>query len=178
MSAVGVMAMPVNFRYRDVFLKGKPQHDRNDPFRIKHPSMDRRKRAKIFAPFDALKGFNEAVAAKDILYENRISLSQEDLDELNRRLGILHELTRNSRMARASQVQVTVTYYEACSDENHEDYGLRGQYKTISGICYNVDAEVTKTILVDRMRIDMENIRSIDGPEEVFRSDRMQWEET
>lgn len=63
MSAVGDMAMPVNFRYRDVFLKGRPQHDRYDPFRIRHPRMDRRKRAKIFAPFDALKGFSEAIAA-------------------------------------------------------------------------------------------------------------------
>lgn len=63
MNTVGVMAMPVNFRYRDVFLKGRPRHDRYDPFRIRHPRMDRRKRAKIFAPFDALKGFSEAVAA-------------------------------------------------------------------------------------------------------------------
>ena len=65
MRAVGVMAMPGNFRYRDVFLKGKPRHDRYDPFRIRHPRMDRGKRAKIFAPFDALKGFREAVAAEE-----------------------------------------------------------------------------------------------------------------
>ena len=71
MSAIGVMAMPVNFRYREVFLRGKPRHDRCDPFRIRHPSMDRRKRAKIFAPFDALRGFSEAVASKDVLYEDR-----------------------------------------------------------------------------------------------------------
>lgn len=79
MSEVGVMAMPANFRYREVFLKGKPRHDRCDPFRIKHPSMDLGKRAKIFAPFDALKGFKEAVAAKDILYEDRIIPGREDI---------------------------------------------------------------------------------------------------
>lgn len=59
------MAMPADFRYRDVFLKGKPQHDRFDLFRIRHPSMDVGRRAKIFSPFDALKGFNEAIASKD-----------------------------------------------------------------------------------------------------------------
>ena len=115
MSSIGVMAMPANFRYREVFLKGRPRHDRYDPFRIRHPSMDRGHRAKIFAPFDALKGFNEAVSAKDVLYEDRIELLQEDTEELSRRLNILHNLTFNGRMARANRVQVTVTYYEPCS---------------------------------------------------------------
>ena len=150
MSTIGVMAMPANFRYREVFLKGRPRHDRYDPFRIRHPSMDRGHRAKIFSPFDALKGFNEAVAAKDVLYENRIELLQEDSEELSRRLNILHNLTFNSRMARENRVQVSVTYYDPCSDKNNEAYGLRGQYKTITGICWNVDAEVNQTILIDR----------------------------
>ena len=72
------MAMPADFRYRDVFLKGKPQHDRFDLFRIRHPSMDVGRRAKIFSPFDALKGFNEAIASKDVLYRERVELSDED----------------------------------------------------------------------------------------------------
>ena len=40
MIAIGVMAMPVNFRYREVLIKGKPQHDTFDPFRIRHPAMN------------------------------------------------------------------------------------------------------------------------------------------
>ena len=62
MSRIGEMNMPAGFRYKDVFEKGKPQHDRFDSFSIRHPRMDVGKRAKIFAPFDALKGFDEAVA--------------------------------------------------------------------------------------------------------------------
>ncbi len=65
MSAVSTMKMPVNFRYREVFLKGRPVHDRLDPFRIRHPRMERGRRAKIFAPFDALKGFSEAIAGQE-----------------------------------------------------------------------------------------------------------------
>ena len=84
MSTIGVMAMPADFRYREVFLKGKPRHDKYDPFRIRHPRMNRGHRAKIFAPFDALKGFNEAVSAKEVLYESRIELSPEDAAELDR----------------------------------------------------------------------------------------------
>ena len=70
MYAIGVMQVPADFRYLDVFLKGKPQHDRDDPFRIRHPKMSCDKRAKIFSPFDALKGFSEALAAQEALKED------------------------------------------------------------------------------------------------------------
>lgn len=58
----GAMNMPAAFPYREVFFRGKPRHDRDDAFRIRHPQMDPGRRAKIFAPFDALKGFDEAIA--------------------------------------------------------------------------------------------------------------------
>lgn len=174
MSAIGVMAMPTDFRYREVFLKGKPQHDRCDPFRIRHPRMNTGHRAKIFAPFDALKGFNEAVSAKEVLYENRIALSPEDAAELDRRLTILHNLTYNSRMARANRVQVSVTYYQPCLDPNHDDYGLRGQYHTITGICWNVDAEVNRTITIDRMKLPLDDVLRIDALDDVF---QIRWED-
>ena len=174
MSAIGVMAMPADFRYREVFLKGKPQHDRCDPFRIRHPRMNTGHRAKIFAPFDALKGFNEAVSAKEVLYEHRIELSPEDAAELDRRLTILHNLTYNSRMARANRVQVSVTYYQPCMDPNHDDYKLRGQYQTISGICWNVDAEVNRTITSDRMKLSLDDVLRIDALDDVF---QIHWED-
>ena len=116
MSSIGVMAMPADFRYRDVFLKGKPQHDRFDLFRIRHPSMDVGRRAKIFSPFDALKGFNEAIASKDVLYRERVELSDEDRTELDRRLRILKGLTYNGNMARKNRVKITVLFYVPCLD--------------------------------------------------------------
>lgn len=106
---------------------------------------------------------------KNELYEDQLVLSPEDQEELDRRFNILHNLTYNSRMARGNKAQVTVTYYEPCSDVNSEAYGSQGQYKTITGICLNVDAEVTKTILVDGMRIRMEDIRSIESPGDIFK---------
>ena len=163
MYAIGVMPMPAGFKYREVFLKGKPRHDRYDSFRIKHPEMPPGKRAKLFAPFDALRGFDFAILMKNEIYTDKAGLSPEDQEELDRRFSILHNLTFNSRMARANKVQVTATYYEPCSDVNSESYGSQGQYKTIAGICWNVDAEVTRTILVDEMRIRMEDIRSIEA---------------
>lgn len=49
------------FRYQKVYEKGKPVHKKFDSFSVKHPAMDLSRRAKIFSPFDALKGFNEAI---------------------------------------------------------------------------------------------------------------------
>ena len=170
MYAIGVMSMPAGFRYRETFLKGRPRHDRFDAFRIRHPSMDVGKRAKLFAPFDALRGFDFAIMCKNELYVDKAVLCPENTEELSRRLTILHNLTYNSRMARENRVQVTVTYYEPCSDVNHEDYGIRGQYKTITGICRNVDAEVTRTILIDGIRLSLENLLKIESAADIFKN--------
>ena len=50
-------ALPSSFRYKNVLEKGKPVHDKYDSFSLRHPAMDLSRRAKIFSPFDALKGF-------------------------------------------------------------------------------------------------------------------------
>lgn len=60
---VGAMPMPSDFPYRDVYMRGYPQHPWYDRFRLKHPAMDCSQRAKLFSPFDALKGFDEAIAS-------------------------------------------------------------------------------------------------------------------
>ncbi len=61
MSGIGNIPFPDGFKYREVFLKGRPLHEKTDPFRIRHPAMEAGRRAKIFAPFDALRGFRSAL---------------------------------------------------------------------------------------------------------------------
>ena len=65
---LGYMPVPMNFKYMDAFLKGRPRHEKFDPFWRKHPTMDCGHRAKIFSPFDALKGFDEAIGSKEVRY--------------------------------------------------------------------------------------------------------------
>lgn len=168
MTAVGVMAMPKDFKYEKVFLEGRPQHDFYDSFRIRHPEMTAGRRAKIFAPFDALKGFSEAISSKEVLYMDRIELSREGQTELSRRLAILYELTRTGRLARKNRVSVEVTYYEPCSDEEQETRGFRGRYRTICGICAGVDPEVCRTIRVEGTIIEFEDILRIENDEGLF----------
>lgn len=165
MSNIGVMAMPADFRYRDVFLKGKPEHDRFDLFRIRHPSIDVGRRAKIFSPFDALKGFNEAIASKEVRYHDRIELSDEDKTELDHKLRILKGLTFNGYIARENRVKVTVIYYIPCADEHNESFGIRGRYQKITGICWNVD-ELYGSIWVDKVRIPFDDILRISNTDE------------
>lgn len=63
--SINTSSLPSSFRYRTVYEKGKPVHDPSDSFSIRHPPMELSRRAKIFAPFDALKGFREAIGSKE-----------------------------------------------------------------------------------------------------------------
>lgn len=46
------------------------------------PKMDRADRAKQFMPFDALKGFREALAEKETLFEEmKLIDNEEKIDE-------------------------------------------------------------------------------------------------
>ena len=40
MAGLGNTPMPDGFKYGDVFAKGRPRHQKTDPFRIRHPVMD------------------------------------------------------------------------------------------------------------------------------------------
>ena len=174
MSKIGYMPMPADFKWAKVFLEGKPVHDRYDPFRIRHPEMDVRQWAKIFAPFAALQGFDEAVSDKEILYTEMREPSPESCEELDRRLSILQKLTYNSRTARENDVKVSVTYYEPCKDQNRDEYGTQGQYPTITGTCRRVDTALTRTIQVDDKRIPLRSILNIESPGGLFEKE---WEE-
>ena len=162
---VGYMPMPANFQYADVLRRGQPQHERFDRFRLRHPSMDTGKRAKIFAPFDALKGFNDAISAKEVQYEFRRELDDDEKEELNRRLGVLKTLTYNGKAARKNKVEVAVTYFQPCEDINSEAYGHRGQYVTDSGICWRISQ---RTLLLNKEYISLNEIVAIENTDGLF----------
>ena len=162
---IGFMEMPSDFKYKSVFLKGKPEHLESDGFSRRHPSMDLVRRAKIFSPFDALKGFGDAVASKDILYTGRPELTEEERADIDRKLNILRELTRNSRIARENRVMATINYFQPCKDENNGAYGSGGQCLTLRGVCARVDSEVTHCIFIDRTCIRFDDILAIDAPD-------------
>ena len=148
-----------DFRYKDVLEKGRPQHAPTDHFRIRHPSMPCSKRAKIFAPFDALRGFNEMVKSKEIHYIQKRALSEYELEELDRKLAELQELTYNGTIRREHPLILTVTYFKLCEDPKNDAYHSAGTYETITGICHGISPD--KTIRVDQTRIPIADIVSM-----------------
>ena len=158
---IGAMAMPVDFKYREVFLKGRPRHERFDDFWRKHPPMSPSRWAKIFSPFDALEGFDECIESKLVQYTDRRILSEEEKTTLNDALNHLHSLTYNSRVARLNQPQASVTYFVPCVDEHSEWYGVGGRYETVSGTVWKVDAIVEKNIMVDDQTIPLDDVVEI-----------------
>ncbi len=128
--------------------------------------MERDKRAKIFSAFDALDGYGETIIDKNTVYSDKITLDDSEKEELNRRLSILRQLTRNSRMAKLNRVIVTIEYYVLCTDEHSFACGIRGQYKTVTGTVRKVDMEEKQSIIVNGAIIYFDDILSITALDE------------
>ena len=94
------------------------------------------RRAKQFAPFDALKGLKEAIAAKERHPEPRKELSEEMVTEINRTLS---ELRRGQ--------QATVVYYGSMEQE----------YLQLTGTVVKVDP-YWKLLQVNHVGIDFDEI--------------------
>ena len=156
--AVGYMPMPAAFPFKDLFFRRRPQHDRYDTFRIRHPEMDHIHRAKIFAPFDALAGFDEAIASKEVIYEPKRHLSDFEKEKLNASLLRLQSLTYNGPAARKNRPYGIITYFVPCADKNSFAYGLEGSYNTISG---TVEKVSTYAIIIDGRSIPLEDVAEI-----------------
>lgn len=84
-------------------------------------------RAKIFAPFDALKGFREALAGKERITVPRPELSEETRDELDRRI---RQIRRND--------MITAVYY------------CKGEYVRCTGMFSRLDETRRILTLVHR----------------------------
>ena len=157
---LGYMAAPDDFKYADVLEHGRPAHAVSDSFAMRHPAMSLGKRAKIFSPFDALKGFNEAVGAKDELYCERIELSEDECAELDNRITDLLELVHNGSSARENNVVISVTHFVPCTDTDNDAYGYRGQYVETKGVLTCIDT-VRRIITVGGEKIVFGDILEI-----------------
>lgn len=149
MTTVGYMTMPIDFKYKKVHQMGRPRHEKYSDFWREHTPMDRQHRAKIFSPFDALKGYDEAIESKEVQYVERSVPA--DLDEE------LQELRIRSR--------VTISYFVPCTDVNNDAFeeGL-GTYETITGTVRKIDT-VSETLVVDDTVICFEDIGEISEEE-------------
>ena len=137
--------MPADFTHRNACLAGKPRHNKNDLFFHLHPAMGLTQRAKIFAPFDALRGFSDEVASREVMYEKRHIPSEDEERRLDLKIRKLAELTRNGREARKNKVMISITYFIPL--DNDPD---RGFYKTVSGMCLGIGIGIIRIKIKDK----------------------------
>lgn len=96
-------------------------------------------RAKIFAPFDALRGFREALAAKEHIAVPRIELSEEAKDELDRKI-------REIQMS----AMVTVVFFHS------------GDYVKTTGMVSRLDVNC-RFLQIVNTKIPLDDIYDIQG---------------
>ncbi len=163
---IGYMPMPAGFPHAEVFLHGRPKHGNPgeystyDAFYIKHPPMKATHRAKIFAPFDALKGFGAAVAAKEVLYVEKTELTESEKDSLDKKIRFLEK----ARIPGGPGISVSVTVFQECQDPENEAYGRKGTYSTVTGCLQKIDF-LHRTIVMDSGTIDVDDISQINWEE-------------
>ena len=99
--------------------------------------LSREERARQFLPFNALKGFNDALKEKEIEYVEKVELSEDCLNEISEILNLLEV-----------GIKVKIKYY------HHK------QYIEIKGNINYIDS-IKKKILVDNVLINFADILKI-----------------
>ena len=136
-------------KYSDII--NLPGPTRDELFLRQHPRMPLSQRAKIFSPFAALVGYDQAIKNKNVLYEPRRELDPEERDALNKRLRRLGQLARNGKTVREHPTTVKVEYFSVCTDPWNDAYGREGLYKTLTGLLRRVDPVNQEITIEDRI---------------------------
>lgn len=134
-------------KYDDIINCSRPKSDR-----IPMAVADR---AKIFMPFAALKGYDEAVDDKKKLYTKRIELTEERKEELDRQMCLF----KNS-ITKGDKLEVCIKYFEVDERASMEKKEEVGKYIDIIGEVSKVD-EYKRRIKINDKYVGMEDILEI-----------------
>lgn len=104
-------------RYDDMLDMPRPTSKR-------HPRMSNANRAKQFMPFAALRGYGDALAEREIRYESRAMLSDEDIAALDE---ALRELAK--ALGQGEHPRITLEVFEPKAGGD----GGAGRYHTLTG---------------------------------------------
>ena len=116
-----------------------------------HPHMSLADRAAQFSPFAALTGYEEAIKEAGRIVDEKIELSEEEKEEINRKLNYLNEHKKEN-------TQITITYFLKDMKKNG------GSYRQITSNLKRLD-EIEKTILLaDNTILRIDDIRKIQSP--------------
>ena len=152
--------------YSDIIGRERPTH-KNDDFDIRHPKMRRQLRAKQFAPFDALAGFQETVEEHQAVTVRPKLLSEGEREGINETLLQIQERflawkrDRKRGVQENTPVRVSVTFFrrDRRQESIHTD-GIRGDTVRLVG---NVTAfgAVSQVLRVSDVSISFSDIYEI-----------------
>jgi len=120
--------------------------------KIKHPRMRVEDRAKIFAPFAALKGYEEAIAAKEKVVVDKIELSDESKEYLDQQLRKIEQL-----LAAGQRPMVTVVYFQ----RSKVSVGDCGEYIQFTGMVARIEPTSRILQIIER-RLHFDDIYKIE----------------
>lgn len=111
-----------------------------------HPHMSMLDRAAQFSPFDALEGYSDEIGETARTTSERIELSETQMEELNRRINKLQEISLQAAHDRYSGSEVflptvTVTYFVPDTETNRHSKKSGGAYVTYTGVLRRVDLQ-------------------------------------
>lgn len=139
-------------KYDDIIYREYPPKSSDI---IKHPRMRVEDRAKIFAPFAALKGYEEAIAAKQKIVVPRIELSEESKEYLDLQLGRIDGL-----LTQGQHPVITVVYFQQDKSSNEDG----GEYIRFTGMVAKFD-QTSRILQVVEKRLRLDDIYRIEGEE-------------
>lgn len=105
---------------------------------------EKAERAKMFLPFDSLKGFRDYLKKKERILVEKKELSSDDYERLNRTM----QQIRIGSM-------IKVVYYD------------QGDYVELEGMVCKLDAQIKRNIQIVNTVISLEDIIEVYGVEEV-----------
>ncbi len=115
-----------------------------------HPPMARIKRAAQFASFDALTGFGEAIHEAGRETEEKIELSEDEIDMINTRLAVIEQHIKE-------QPNIAVTYFIP------DNKKTGGRCVTVSGNVKKLDSIESVIHMTDGTKIPIGDVRMIEG---------------
>lgn len=155
------------FEYADIINRVRPIH-KADRFSYKYPRMSSEKRAKIFAPFAALSGYDDALAEKEVIYDIKRVLTDDEYFDLDCKIATIYEKCSNSILARENGVEVRILYFEPLADDE-----LHGRYLEVIGLVTNVRPDKGTITILDKeislrsiYKLEILNARGIEPQDE------------
>ena len=115
----------------------------------RRPHMSMIDRAAQFSPFDALEGYSDEIVETGRTTDNRVELSEAQMDELNEKISRLNEICTEAVHGKCAGIEialptVTVTYFVPDKEINRHSKKSGGAYVSFTGQIRRVDMTLGK----------------------------------